>query len=516
AYLGKLVHPIELVVAFDASPAADELRELIAEIVSLSPNISTREETGEVRRPSFAIARAGEQPRLRFAGVPLGHEFTSLVLALLHSSGHPPRISDETAAAIRALPDDLEVETFVSLSCHNCPDVVQAFNIISALNPRIRATMIDGAVFPDEIEARGIKAVPIAFVNGTYFGSGRMELEEILGKLDAGAADRAAAKLSDKAPYDVLVVGGGPAGASAAIYAARKGLRTAIVAERFGGQVGDTLGIENLISVVYTEGPQLVSALETHVKQWGVEVITLQRAAQLVPGAPHELRLENGAALKSRTIVLAPGAKWKELGIPGESEYRTKGVAFCPHCDGPLFKGKRIAVIGGGNSGVEAAIDLAGVVGHVTLLEFAPELKADAVLQAKLRSLANVEILVNAQTSEITGDGKTVDGLWYVDRYIGERKRLDVAGVFVQIGLLPSTRWLEGAVALSKFGEIEIDARGATSVPGIFAAGDATTTPFKQIVIALGDGARASLAAFEHMIREGAATTEGSRSSVAA
>ncbi|MFT3698116.1 MAG: alkyl hydroperoxide reductase subunit F [Kofleriaceae bacterium] len=509
-YLGRLVAPIELVVAYDASPASLELKELVEELASLTSQITVRDDSdAAVRRPSFGVARSGESPRIRFAGVPLGHEFTSLVLALLQTSGYAPKISDDTAAAIRALEVDLEVETFVSLSCHNCPDVVQAFNTIAALNPRVRATMIDGAAFPAEIEERGIKAVPITLVNGEFFGSGRMELDEIIAKLDSGAAERAAAKLTEKPAYDVLVVGGGPAGASAAIYAARKGLRTAIVAERFGGQVGDTLGIENLISVVYTEGPQLVSALEAHVKQWGVEVITLQRAEQLIPGELHALKLANGATLQSKTIVLAPGAKWKELGIPGESEYRTKGVAFCPHCDGPLFKGKRIAVIGGGNSGVEAAIDLANVVGHVTLLEFAPELKADAVLQAKLRSLANVEIVTNAQTTEITGDGKTVDGLHFTDRYTGERRRLDVAGVFVQIGLLPSTRWLEGSVALSKFGEIEIDERGQTNVPGIFAAGDATTTPYKQIVIALGDGARASLAAFEHMIRAGAATTAG-------
>ncbi len=505
----KLVAPIELVTSLDPSPTSDEIRALIADLVMASPAITTREEV-DARRPSFAIGCLGETARIRFAGVPLGHEFTSLVLALLQASGYKPKIDEATATAIRALPE-LEIETFVSLSCHNCPDVVQAFNAMAALNPRIRHTMIDGAAYPDEIETRQIMAVPSVFVNGKPFGQGRMTLGEILARLDTGVAVRAAAELAERAPYDLLVVGGGPAGASAAIYAARKGLRTGLVAERFGGQVSDTLSIENLISVQYTEGPQLVGALEAHVKQYGVELITLQRADALLPGAPgelHTIRLASGATLRSRAMVLAPGARWRELGVPGETEYKTRGVTFCPHCDGPLFKGKRVAVIGGGNSGVEAAIDLANVVEHVTLLEFAGELRADAVLQAKLRSLRNVDVVVNAKTTEITGDGRTVNGLVYVDR-ADSRRGLAVAGVFVQIGLVPTTSWLRGALELSSYGEIEIDARGETSVPGVFAAGDATTVPFKQIVIALGDGAKASLGAFEYLIRSGVATTAG-------
>jgi alkyl hydroperoxide reductase subunit F len=519
-YLERLDAPIELVAALDDSPTAGEIRELIADLVALSPKVTARELPADApaRRPSFTVGRVGEAARIRFAGVPLGHEFTSLVLALLQTSGYPPKIDDATAAAIRALPDELEVETFVSLSCHNCPDVVQAFNVLAALNPRIRHTMIDGAAFGDEVTARGVMAVPSVFVDGKPFGQGRMVLEEIPAKLDRGAAARAAARLDDKPVYDVLVVGGGPAGAAAAIYAARKGIRTGLIAERFGGQVGDTLGIENFISVAYTEGPKLVAALDQHVQAYGVDVTTLQRVEALVPGeggAPHALRLASGATLRARAVVLAPGAKWREMNVPGEAEYRTRGVAFCPHCDGPLFKGKRVAVIGGGNSGVEAAIDLAGVVGHVTLLEFAGELRADAVLQAKLRSLPNVDVRVNAQTTEVTGDGKTVDGLFYTDRATGERVRLDVAGIFVQIGLVPSTEWLRGAVALSKHGEIVIDDRGATSVPGVFAAGDATTVPFKQIVIAMGDGAKASLGAFEYLIRSGVATTAGTQAAAA-
>ncbi|MBE7452657.1 MAG: alkyl hydroperoxide reductase subunit F [Kofleriaceae bacterium] len=513
-YLERLAAPIELVAALDDSPTAAELRALLADLAAASPLVTTREAPADdrARRPSFTVGKPGEPARIRFAGVPLGHEFTSLVLALLQASGYPPRIEPELADAIRALPGPHHFETFVSLSCHNCPDVVQALDVLAALNPGITHTMIDGAAFQDEVAARGVMAVPTIFLDGQPFGQGRMELAEIVARLDAGAAARAAARLSEKPVYDVLVVGGGPAGAAAAIYAARKGIRTGLVAERFGGQVGDTLGIENLISVPYTEGPRLVAAMEQHVQQYGVDVTTLERVEALVPGrdgAPHQLRLASGATLRARTVVLAPGAKWRELNVPGEAEYRTRGVAFCPHCDGPLFKGKRVAVIGGGNSGVEAAIDLAGVVGHVTLLEVAGELRADAVLQAKLRSLPNVAIRVGAQTTEVTGDGQRVDGLGFTDRATGARHRLDVAGVFVQIGLVPSTAWLRDTLALSRHGEIEVDARGQTSVPGVFAAGDATTTPFKQIVIAMGDGARAALAAFEHLIRSGVATTAG-------
>ncbi len=508
-YLERMQAPIELVAALDASEAAAELRGLLADLVALSPKITLREAPagGDLRRPSFTVGRPGEKARVRFSGVPLGHEFTSLVLALLQASGYPPKLDDATIAAIRALPVTTRFETFISLTCHNCPDVVQALNVLAVLNPGIEHEMIDGGLFPAEVERRQLMGVPAVFRDDALFGQGRITLEEIVAKLDAGAPARAAAQLNDVKPYDVLIVGGGPAGASAAIYAARKGLRTGIVAERFGGQVGDTLGIENFVSVAYTEGPKLVAALEAHVRSYGVEVTTQQRVSALVPataGGLHALTLESGATLRSKAVILAPGAKWREMKVKGEAEYKTKGVAFCPHCDGPLFKGKRVAVIGGGNSGVEAAIDLAGVVGHVTLLEFGAELRADAVLQRKLRSLANVEIHANAQTTEVTGDGQKVNGLVYTDRATGASHRVELAGIFVQIGLLPSTDWLKGTVALSKHGEIEVDVRGQTNVPGIFAAGDATTTPYKQIVIAMGDGAKASLGAFEHLIRTSA------------
>jgi alkyl hydroperoxide reductase subunit F len=442
---------------------------------------------------------------VRFAAVPMGHEFTSLVLALLQAGGHPPKLDAQVIEQIRNLEGEFAFETYMSLTCHNCPDVVQALNLMAVLNPRIRHVAVDGGLFQQEVESRQIMAVPSVWLNGEPFASGRMEIGEILAKIDTGAAARDAAALASKDTFDVLVVGGGPAGAAAAVYAARKGIATGIVAERAGGQTLDTLGIENYISVLETEGPKFAAALEAHARQYGVDIMNGQRVERLEPsadaGGASVVTLANGAQLKSRSIVLAPGARWRTVGVPGEAEYRNKGVAYCPHCDGPLFKGKVVAVIGGGNSGVEAAIDLAGIVSHVTLLEFADKLKADAVLVRKLRSLPNVAVHLNARTTEITGDGSKVTGLTFEDRASGESRHVALAGVFVQIGLVPNTEWLKGTIELSRFGEIIVDAKGATSVPGVFAAGDATTTPYKQIVIAAGEGAKASLAAFEHLMR---------------
>ncbi|QLQ26352.1 MAG: alkyl hydroperoxide reductase subunit F [Dechloromonas sp.] len=504
AYLEKLRTPIELVASLDDSAAAQEMRGLLADIAGLSDKVGLREDGDAARRPSFAIGRPGEAARISFAGLPMGHEFTSLILAMLQTGGHPPKVDAEVIEAIRALPGEFRFETYISLSCHNCPDVVQALNLMAVLNPGVSHVMIDGALFQAEVERLQIMAVPTVFLNGEEFGAGRMSIEEIVAKLDTGAAARDAAKLGAKEAFDVLVVGGGPAGAAAAIYAARKGIRTGLLAERFGGQVMDTLAIENFISVKETDGPKLVAGLEEHVKDYDVDVMNLQRATQLKAGDLVEIALENGAVLKSKTVIVATGARWREMNVPGEREYRGKGVAYCPHCDGPLFKGKRVAVIGGGNSGVEAAIDLAGIVGHVTLLEFDSKLRADAVLQRKLASLPNVEAHTMALTTEVTGDSNKVNGLIYKDRNTDEIRRLDVEGIFVQIGLLPNTDWLKGTVNLTKFGEIAIDAKGQTSVPGVFAAGDCTTVPYKQIVIAMGAGATASLAAFDHLIRTSA------------
>jgi len=506
AYLVNIREPIELVASLDEGAKSAELGELLDEIASLSDKVSVVRDDSDTRKPSFAIRRVGTDIGPRFAGIPLGHEFTSLVLALLQVGGHPSKAAPELLQQIRDLDGDYTFETYFSLSCQNCPDVVQALNLMSVLNARIKHVAIDGALFQDEVDSRKVMAVPTIFLNGEPFGQGRMELEQIVAKLDTGAIAKAAEKLAAKEPFEVLVVGGGPAGAAAAIYTARKGIRTGIAAERFGGQVLDTMGIENFISVGYTEGPKLASALEAHVREYDVDLMNLQRVKKLIPGArPGDyigVELENGATLKARTVILTTGARWRQMGVPGEDDYRNKGVAYCPHCDGPLFKGKRVAVIGGGNSGVEAAIDLAGIVKHVTLIEFDSELRADAVLQKKLRSMPNVEVIVSALTTEVLGNGEKVTGLSYKDRDTEAVHHLELEGIFVQIGLVPNTEWLEGDIALTTRGEIEIDARGATSVPGVFAAGDATTTPFKQIVVAMGDGATAGLSAFDYLIRQ--------------
>jgi alkyl hydroperoxide reductase subunit F len=503
-YLDMLEGPVELAMTLDNSESSSEMQALLEEISTLSAKISlTTAQNSDLRAPSFSVTAPGATPRIHFAGIPLGHEFTSLVLALLHTGGRAPKITEEQANQIRALEVDAEFETWISLSCQICPEVVQALNILSALNPRIQHTLVDGALFQNEVNERQIMSVPTVYMNGQPFGQGRLELDEILAKLDKDSAAKAADKINAKAPFDMLVIGGGPAGAAAAIYAARKGIRTGIVAERFGGQVLDTMSIENFISVPETEGPKMAAALEQHVKAYDVDIMNLQRAntLQSVDGLI-KVSLANGAHISSKSVVIATGARWREMNVPGEKEYRGRGVAYCPHCDGPLFKGKRVAVIGGGNSGIEAAIDLAGVVAHVTVIEFDNQLRADAVLQKKLGSLPNVHIITSALTTEVTGDGNKVNALRYTDRNSNETHTVELEGIFVQIGLVPNTDWLKDTVDLSPRGEIEIDARGATSLPGVFAAGDATTAPYKQIITAMGDGAKAALSAFDYLIRQ--------------
>lgn len=507
AYLERVTQPFELVASLDGSTSSQELKSLLQTIAGLCDKISLRTDGNDQRKPSFSLQRTGTAQSLRFAAIPLGHEFTSLVLALLWTGGHPPKAEAAVIEQIQALDGDFNFEVYMSLSCHNCPDVVQALSLMAVLNPQVKTVVIDGALNQAEVEARQVMAVPMVYLNGEVFGSGRMTLEEIVAKLDTNSAAREAAKLNDKAPFDVLVVGGGPAGAAAAVYAARKGICTGVAAERMGGQVNDTLGIENYISVLETEGPKLSAALEAHVRHYGVDVMNLQQAVKLVPastpGGLIEVQLANGGVLKSRSVILSTGARWRNVNVPGENAYRNKGVAYCPHCDGPLFKGKRTAVIGGGNSGVEAAIDLAGIVAHVTLIEYGDQLRADAVLQTKLRSMPNVTILTNAQTTEITGDGQKVNGLKYKDRVSGTEHTVALEGIFVQIGLVPNTEWLQGTLELNR-GEIVVDAKGQTSVPGVFAAGDCTTVPYKQIIIAAGEGAKAALGAFDHLIRTSA------------
>lgn len=515
AYLERVQQPFELVASLDDSETARDMRELLTTIQSLrSDKITLRTDGNDARKPSFSLQRVGATNSLRFAGLPLGHEFTSLVLALLWTGGHPPKVEQDVIDQIQALDGDFNFEVYMSLTCHNCPDVVQALSLMAVVNPKVKTTVVEGGAFQQEVTDREIMAVPMVFLNGQVFGSGRMSLEEIVAKLDTGSAAREAAKLSAKDPYDVLIVGGGPAGAAAAVYAARKGIRTGVAAERFGGQVNDTLAIENYISVLETDGPKFAAALEAHTRAYDVDIMNLQRADKLIPAAQHgglvEVQLANGGSLKAKTVILSTGARWRNVNVPGEAEYKNKGVAYCPHCDGPLFKGKRVSVIGGGNSGVEAAIDLAGIVQHVTLIEFADQLKADAVLVNKLKSLPNVTIHINAQTTEITGAEGKVNGLKYKDRATGVEHAVPLEGVFVQIGLVPNTEWLKGTVELSKFGEIIVDSHGRTNLPGVFAAGDCTTVPFKQIVIAAGEGSKAALSAFDHLIRMPVVAAPGS------
>ena len=504
-YLGMLRQPIRLIATLDNSETGTEMRSLLETIVSLSDKV-TLETTGtDDRKPSFVVAREGETTGVRFAGLPLGHEFTSLVLALLWTGGHPPKVEQDVLEAIKALDGDFNFEVYMSLSCHNCPDVVQALSLMAIFNPKVKTVVIEGGAFQQEVNDREIMAVPMVFLNGQVFGSGRMNVEEIVAKLDTNASAREAAKLDAKEPFDVLIVGGGPAGAAAAVYAARKGIRVGVAAERFGGQTNDTMAIENYISVLETDGPKFAAALEAQVRHYNVDIMNLQLATKVIPaeepGDLIQVQMENGGTLKARTVLLSTGARWRNVNVPGEQQYKNNGVAYCPHCDGTLFKGKRTAVIGGGNSGIEAAIDLAGLVEHVTVIEFAEQLKADAVLVNKLNSLPNVTVHTNSQTTEITGDGSKVNGISFKDRATGVEHHIELAGVFVQIGLIPNTEFLKGTIELSQFGEIIIDAKGHTNQPGIFAAGDCTTVPYKQIVIAASEGSKAALSAFDYLIR---------------
>lgn len=496
-YLKLMEGPVVLQYSIGETDAGAQLKDLIEEIGSMSTNIHIEKAVLE-RSPSFSVNRPGEVTGIVFAGIPLGHEFSSLVLALLQVSGRPPKVEPETTTRIKGLKGSIAFETYVSLSCHNCPDVVQALNLMSLLNPEITHTMIDGGLFQEEITDRNIMGVPAVFLNGEFFSGGRITLEEILEKL--GSVEDSE-KYDGLEPFDVLVIGGGPAGASAAIYAARKGIRTGLVAERFGGQVGDTVGIENLIGTLYTEGSKVVADLESHVKNYPVTLLSKQRVVSIEKESQFFVTLASGAVLKAKTVIVTTGARWRNVNVPGESELKNKGVAYCPHCDGPLFKGKDVAVIGGGNSGIEAAIDLAGLVKHVTVLEFMPELKADAVLQNKLYSLPNVTVYKNVQTKAIEGDDK-VEGIRFLHRDTEEEQRIDLQGVFVQIGLVPNTEWLGEQVEKTKMGEIVVDSKGMSSLPGLFAAGDCTDSAYKQIIISMGSGATAALGAFDYLMRQ--------------
>lgn len=497
--LQQLLQLMEGDVVLKASLGTDdksnELKELLDEVSAASSRI-TIEETDLKRTPSFSVNRPGEETGITFAGLPMGHEFNSLVLALLQVSGRAPKEEQAVIDQIKALDQPLHFETYISLTCQKCPEVVQALNLMSLLNPNITHSMIDGAIFREESE--DIMAVPAVFLDGEEFGNGRMTIQDILANLGSQADP---AEFNDKDPYDVLIVGGGPASGSAAVYTARKGLRTGIVADRIGGQVNDTATIENFVTVKETDGPKFASALEDHIKQYDIDVMTGIRANEIEKtDSGIVVSLENGAKLTSKTVIISTGARWRKLEVPGEEALINKGVAFCPHCDGPLFENKNVAVVGGGNSGVEAAIDLAGIVEHVTLLERNASLKADNVLQERLNSLPNVTVIKNAQTTEVLGEN-AVTGIKYQDKSLGEEHTLELEGIFVQIGLLPNTEWLNNYVELNEANEIMIDRKNATSIPGIFAAGDVTDDRNKQIIISMGAGANAALNAFDYIIR---------------
>lgn len=523
-YLANLTKSVSLSLAVDDSAKSQELKQLAEEINELSSLISITDSNDDNARIPSMTVHSESGSAMTFAGIPLGHEFTSLVLALLHSGGHPIKVTEDEIEQIKSLEGEFHFDTYISLSCQNCPDVVQALNIMAAINPSITNTMIDGALFEDEVSSRNIMAVPSVYLNGESFSQGRMTLGDILKKVDTNSGAKQAEKLNAKEAFDVLIVGGGPAAASAAVYAARKGIKTGIVADRFGGQVLETVGIENFISVKKTEGPKLVANLEEHVKEYDVDIMTGSKAVKLskdytangLPNAKLSVELDNGATLNSKSIIVATGARWRKMNVPGEAEYSGSGVAYCPHCDGPLFKGKKVAVIGGGNSGIEAAIDLAGIVEHVTVLEFDSKLRADDVLQRKANSMGNITIITQAQTTEVLGDGNKVTGLQYTDRATGDSHKVELAGIFVQIGLVPNAEWLDGDIDLTNRGEVIVNDKGETSMEGVFAAGDVTTTPYKQIIIAMGAGANASLAAFDYLIRQVESDSDSAASEKAA
>lgn len=503
-YLDMLKTEVTIGLSVNNDDNSEKVRGFVEDVASLSDKITIEEKELEYT-PSFELKGDFEHGRIIFAGVPLGHEFASFALALLQVGGVEPKVDEGTKKRIKSIEDTQNLETIVSLSCHNCPEVVQSFNIMAVLNPNINHTMIEGSMFQDVAESRDVLAVPAIFKEGEFLEGGKQTMDSLLKLI---GSKKTSDDFADKAAYDVLIIGGGPAAATASIYSARKGISTGLVASEFGGQVVETLGIENIPGFKYTEGPDFMANMNEQVTALGVDVMTGALASDVreAENSSNDLRLvevelDNDAVLKARTVVIATGARWRLIGIPGETEFRNKGVAYCTHCDGPLFKGKPVAVIGGGNSGIEAAIDLAGMVDHVTVLEFLPELKADQVLQDKLNSLDNVTVIKNAQTTGLYGDSK-LERLEYTDRETNEEHSIDVAGCFIQVGLVPNTEWLEDTkVNLTDRGEIEVNPDGSTSLEGVYAAGDATTSLFKQIVIAAGSGATAALGAFNYLMR---------------
>ncbi len=530
--LKKMVSKIEIVSYVDNSETSQKVRALLEEVSQQSNKISivevnNNEINNSKRKPSFELRRKldnsvnGESTvSVSFAGLPLGHEFSSLVLALLQVSGYAPKISDEQREAILKLGPH-NVTTYMSVTCLNCPEVVQSLNTISIINPKIQHTVVEGSAFREEVERLGIMSVPAVFEDGKLISSGRAGIDELVailasnkksdGNNSISSANVALAeKMNAQDPYDIVLVGGGPAASAAAIYTARKGLRTAMIMDHRGGQVVETESIENHISQTHTTGAQLAADLTKHISQYDIDVFTPDWADSLdlsnEPYGLHTIHARSGGVLKARAVIIATGATWRTLGVPGEDEYRNRGVSFCPHCDGPLFKDKNVVVVGGGNSGVEAAIDLAGIAKHVTVVEFMDTLKADQVLLNTLHNLPNTEIITSAAVSKVEGNSTKVTAVKYIDRNSANNSEskehvIEADGVFVQIGLAPNTRWLANQIPLNNRGEIITNRAGCTDIPGIFAAGDCSDEPYKQIVTAYGTGANAALSAFDYLIR---------------
>ncbi len=503
-YAESMKKDVTFVVQTGDHSKREELVSFLSDIAGVSDKIKVeeRDTNGELRSAiSFLLEADGEDTGIRFSGIPGGHEFNSLVLALLHASGTELKIDDSLKGIVEGVDETLNFEVFISLSCHNCPDVVQALNQFALLNPNIKSEMIDGGLYQNVVEERDIQGVPSVYLNGELFANGKVDAAVLIDKLiERNPSLKEANKGKSLPMQDVTVIGGGPAGVASAIYSARKGLKVTVVADRFGGQVKDTMGIENLISVPKTTGPELVGNLMDHMNDYDITLKEHVRVDTIEQGNVKTIKLSSGEEIRSRSVIVATGARWRELGVPGERENVGNGVAYCPHCDGPFFKGKDVAVIGGGNSGIEAALDLAGIVKSVTVFEFMPELKADQVLIDQAEKRDNITIIKNAATSQILAENGKVNAIEYQDRSTNEHHTVDVAGVFVQIGLVPNSQFMKGVVELSQYGEIIIDEKCHTSEPGIFAAGDVTTVPYKQIVVSMGEGSKASLAAFEYLL----------------
>ncbi|MEN0058069.1 MAG: alkyl hydroperoxide reductase subunit F [Bdellovibrio sp.] len=500
-----LENSVELVYENSSHEDQKDLLEMLQDVASTSAKISLRAQgAGSTSpMPQFQIIYKDRPTGIVFKGIPGGHEFTSLILAILNTDGKGKLLDSVIAQRVKRLKKNITVQSYISLTCENCPDVVQALNQMALVHGSLRHEIIDGGYVQNDVQALGIQGVPSLVANSKMFHSGRIQLLDLLTKLEntfgideSQAPEEPVNK--NLGHFDVLVVGGGPSGTASAIYSVRKGLSTALITEKIGGQVQETKGIENLISVPYTEGPQLAAQLNQHVASYPVKVFENRRVKKIHADAPTKaIELESGESLTADSIIIATGAKWRELGVEGEKEYMGRGVAYCPHCDGPFYKGKKVAVIGGGNSGVEAAIDLAGIVKEVVVFEYNDQLKADKILIDKLKSLPNTSLVTSAKTLKIHGDGQKVNQIEFLNRALDQVEKMDLDGIFIQIGLVPNSQFLKGTLNLTQFGEIVIDEKCRTSVQGIYAAGDVTTTPYKQIVIAMGEGAKAALAAFE-------------------